>query len=311
MSLQNKFHESSPFSKIALLVVLMMIGVVLAMLVLLGLNLAIFQVPVNVINHISENSSALAINSAKILQITSQIGMFIIPAIAFAYLTSNSVTRNLRLNRRAEPHTVVFAILITILSIPFINLLAQWNMDWHLPESWYAIEEWMRKTQEANDQMIAVLAKMETNSDIILNVLMMAILPAVGEELIFRGVLQPQIIKMVKNPHVGIILTAILFSAIHLQFLGFFSRAILGVLFGYLFYYSKNIRYPILAHFLNNFLALVLVFAFGTGIEESSFENPYDTTTVLISVGSFAMALGIFFFTKNQFMEESKRVNPY
>ena len=311
MSLKNNFSQTSPFGKIALLVVLMMVGVVLAMVVLLGINLAFFQVPLDVINHILENSSALAINSAKILQITSQIGMFVIPALAFAYLTSNSVTGNLRLNRRAEPHTVVFAILITVLAIPFINLLAQWNMDWHLPESWHAIEEWMRQTQLANDKMIGVLANMETKSDIIINVLMMAILPAVGEELIFRGILQPQIIKMVKNPHVGIILTAILFSAIHLQFLGFFSRAILGILFGYLFYYSKNIRYPILAHFLNNFLALMLVYFFGTGIEESSFENPYETTTVLISVGTFVAALALFFFTKKQFVEESKRVNPY
>ena len=306
MSLQNNFHDTSPFGKIALLVVLMMAGVMLAMLILLGVNLAFFQVPLDVINHISENSSALAINSAKILQITSQIGMFVIPAFAFGYLTSNSATNQLRLNRRAEPHTVVFAILITILAIPFINLLAQWNMDWHLPEALHNLEEWMRQTQLANDKMIGVLVNMETNKDIMINVLMMAILPALGEELIFRGVLQPQIIKMVKNPHVGIILTAILFSAIHLQFLGFFSRAILGILFGYLFFYSKNIRYPILAHFLNNFLALMLVYFFGAGLEESSFENPYDTTTVLISVGTFIGALALFFLTKEQFIAESK-----
>ena len=311
MALKNNFGQSSPFGKIALLVVLMVVGVVIAMLILFAINLAFFQVPMDVLNHISENSSALAINSAKALQITSQIGLFIIPAFAYAYLTSNSVTQNLRLNRRAEPHTVVFAILITILAIPFINLLAQWNTDWHLPESWHSIEDWMRQTQVANDKMIGVLAKMDTKSDIMINTLMMAILPALGEELIFRGVLQPQIIKWVKNSHVGIILTAILFSAIHLQFLGFFSRAILGILFGYLFYYSKNIRYPILAHFINNFLALMLVYLFGSEMEDNSFENPYDTTTVFIAIGTFIVSLGLFFFTRKQFIEESKRMNPY
>jgi len=288
-----------------------MVGVVLSMVILMGLNLAFFHVPMDVISHISAGSSATAITAAKVLQITSQLGLFIVPAFVFAYLTSDSIFNYLNLNRRAEPQNVVFAVIITILAIPFINLLAQWNMDWHLPESWHAIEEWMREAQLANDKMITVLAKMDTNTDILVNILMMAILPALGEELIFRGILQPQLIKMVRNHHVGILLTAIFFSAFHMQFLGFFSRTILGVLFGYLYFYSKNIRYPVIAHFLNNFLALMLVFAFGTDMDETSFEDPYDTTVILIAVGALIVSVGIFYFTKKQFISESERVNPY
>jgi len=308
MSLQNNFSQTSPFGKITLLVVLMMVGVVIALLVLVGLNLAFFHVPTDVVNHISSSSSAMAINAAKVLQITSQIGLFVLPAFVFAYLTSSSATTGLKLNRRAKLQSAMLVIVITLLAIPFINLLAQWNMDWHLPESWHVVEEWMRRTQDTNDKMITVLAQMNTKTDIVVNVLMMAILPAIGEELIFRGILQPQMIKMTRNAHLGIILTAVIFSAFHLQFLGFFSRAILGIIFGYLFYYSKNIRYPMIAHFVNNMFALGLIMVFGTKLEETNFENPYDTTTIAIAIITFGLSIALFWFTNTQFKKETEQV---
>lgn len=310
MSLQNSLHHTSPFGKIALLVALMLVGVLVALLILMGLNSAFFHVPSDVVNHLSPSSSAMAINAAKVLQITSQIGLFVLPAFVFAYLTSRSTINGLKLDRRAKLQNAVFVLLITLFAIPFINLLGQWNMDWHLPQSWHVVEEWMRTTQDANDKMIGALAQMDTKTDIFVNIIMMAILPAVGEELIFRGILQPQMIKLVRNPHVGIILTAVFFSAFHLQFLGFFSRAILGVLFGYIFYYSKNIRYPILAHFINNFFALSLVMVLGTDMEDINFQDPYDTTTIAVTLVTFVLAIALFWFTKTQFKKETEQVDP-
>ena len=113
---------------------------------------------------------------------------------------------------------------------------------------------------------------------------MVAMIPAIGEELLFRGVLQKQLIKGLGNAHVAIILTAVIFSAFHLQFLGFFSRALLGMLFGYLYYWSKNMWYPILTHFTNNGLALLLAIIYGVDM---------DAKDMTWRFGLFGLILGV------------------
>ncbi len=301
MSLQNSLHQTSPFGKIALLVLLMFLGILISIVTLMAINAAFFHFPLDIIDHLSATSSVASINAAKSVQIATQIGIFILPALAFGYLASSSIWKGLSFTRNLSLGTLGLVVVITLLAIPFINLLAQWNTLWHLPESWSSIENWMRQTQLANDQMISVLAQMNSPSAIIINILMMAILPAIGEELIFRGVLQTQLIKVFKNAHIGILVTALIFSAIHLQFLGFLSRAILGVLFGYVFYYSKNIWLPILAHFINNFLALSLVFVYGIEMAETSFENPTDWKIISFAVAAIVSAAILLIINRSKF----------
>ena len=89
---------------------------------------------------------------------------------------------------------------------------------------------------------------------------MIAIIPAIGEELLFRGVIQRLFINWTKNAHWGILITSILFSALHMQFFGFFPRMMLGILFGYLFLWSGSLWLPILCHFINNGSAVVYVY---------------------------------------------------
>jgi membrane protease YdiL (CAAX protease family) len=93
---------------------------------------------------------------------------------------------------------------------------------------------------------------------ILYNIFLIAIVPAVGEELLFRGGIQNLLIRWLKNPHVAIIATAILFSAMHMQFLTFLPRFVLGLVLGYLMVYGRSIWYSIIGHFTNNFLSLVV-----------------------------------------------------
>ena len=93
----------------------------------------------------------------------------------------------------------------------------------------------------------------------------MAILPAIGEELLFRGVFQRLLTEWTRNIHWGIILAALLFSFFHFEFYGFLPRFLLGVFFGYLFVWTSSIWVPILAHFTNNFIIVVYSFYQATG----------------------------------------------
>jgi membrane protease YdiL (CAAX protease family) len=158
----------------------------------------------------------------------------------------------------------------------------------------------MRNMQPSNDQLMEVILVMKTTPDIIINIVMMAILPAIGEELIFRGVIQKQLVKWLSNPHVAIFITSVFFSAFHMQFLGFLSRLILGMVFGYLFYYSKSIRLPILAHFANNFLALMLAFYFGTDTSDQAFEDPYSIPIVAFSIIGILGSIYLIWVNKNK-----------
>src|SRR5690606_9694418 len=108
-------------------------------------------------------------------------------------------------------------------------------------------------------------------SALAINLLMIAIIPAIGEELLFRGGIQNIFYKWFKNPHIAIWAAAILFSAIHVQFYGFIPRMLLWALFGYLLVWGKSIWYPIIGHFINNGSAVVTAFIYqqqGKSIDE-------------------------------------------
>jgi hypothetical protein len=160
-------------------------------------------------------------------------------------------------------------------SIPIINHLVEINQNLSFPESLKSIEQWMSQKEENANQIMVEFLKADNISALLLNLFMIAVLPAVGEELLFRGVLQRLIGKWLKNKHVGIFLAAVLFSAMHLQFYGFLPRLALGILFGYLFLWSGTLWLPIMAHFINNATAVI---AFYVTRDESFVNKPqaYD-----------------------------------
>ena len=102
------------------------------------------------------------------------------------------------------------------------------------------------------DHLLDVIMTPETLSGMWLNLVIIAALPAIGEELIFRGVFQKILQNLFRSGHLSVWFTSFLFSAIHFQFYGFLPRFILGLIFGYLFLWSRNIWLPVIAHFINN-----------------------------------------------------------
>jgi len=147
-----------------------------------------------------------------------------------------------------------------VVAIPTINWLAEMNSKMQLPSSMSGVEQWMKESEAAAAKITEVFLNVSTISGLFTNILIVALIAAVGEELFFRGVLQKLLFQWSKNIHVAIIFTAILFGAFHLQFYGFIPRVLMGVLFGYLLYWSGSIWLPILAHFTNNALAIIVDF---------------------------------------------------
>jgi membrane protease YdiL (CAAX protease family) len=182
----------------------------------------------------------------KWLQGFSSVSIFLLPAVLYAWFSFRY--RPIWFLGFHKPDKTVFyalALGIALFSFPFAGWLGQINEQIPLPASLMTMEK------EATRELEAFM-KAGSPLDILYNLLVMALLPAICEEALFRGSLQRILIHAFKNPWVGIIVTAILFSAFHMQFQGFLPRVFLGILLGALYWYSGSLWVNILAHFVIN-----------------------------------------------------------
>ncbi|MDZ7777205.1 MAG: CPBP family intramembrane glutamic endopeptidase [Bacteroidales bacterium] len=140
------------------------------------------------------------------------------------------------------------------------------------------------------------------------NLLLIAVIPAIGEELFFRGVLQKVFTDWFSNAHAGIIITSVLFSALHMQFFGFLPRFVLGVLFGYYFYWSRSLWLPIFAHFINNGAAVVVAFLAARGSVDVDYEEfgSYNQESALVGI-YFLLSMLLIFFVFRQEQVRTKK----
>ncbi|MGN7203531.1 lysostaphin resistance A-like protein [Pedobacter sp. SAFR-022] len=202
-----------------------------------------------------------SINSLKIVQILSSIGLFLLPPIFLAVTEGSKISQ---FYNWQKPTLAMLGIifLLMMVSLPITELSGLINQKMTLPEALKPLENWMRDKEEEASKMVVALLKMDTAGDFLLNLFMIAFLPAVAEELMFRGGVQRAFSRMFGNPHVAIWITAFIFSAIHVQFFGFIPRLLLGALFGYLYVWTKSLWYPMFAHFLNNAYAVCMALYF-------------------------------------------------
>lgn len=211
-------------------------------------------------------SDPFVVDANRFMLLFQHIGFFIVPSIIFLYLS----TRNPRLfilwSHDFQFKNLLIVIGILLFIMPFINLLIAWNGEMHLPAFLGAIEESMRSMEDAAARLTEALVTMNTPLDLLYMTLIVAVLPAIGEELMFRGIVQRLISQQFHSYHAGIWISAFLFSALHFQFFGFFPRLLLGAIFGYLLVYSGNIIYPMIGHFINNFTSLIFAYLIQHGM---------------------------------------------
>lgn len=228
--------------------------------------------------------------SLKFLQALSSVGIFIVPPFLFAYLSGNSLSF-----KSVSRQQLMLTAVIMFFAMPLINGLSLWNEQLHLPGFLESVEAWMRAAEAKAMAITEAFLAVNTPLGLAVNILIIAIIPALGEELLFRGVVQKELSKWSGKVHLSIWITAFLFSAIHLQFLGFFPRFLIGGLLGYMFYWSGSIWLPILAHFVNNAVAVILYYMVAKGRLEADVEtigvNEGQTSMLLISFLSVGLLL--------------------
>lgn len=185
------------------------------------------------------------------------LGLFLIPTFLFAYFSDPKPMNYLGFNR-SSPVYLLLGVAALFVAIPLVEWSGVINHQL-IPET-TSLGKWMKESEDSAAQQITFMLKRNSLQDLLLNLLFIAVFAGIGEELLFRGVLQRILIKIFKNPWLGIILTAVVFSAIHLQFYGFIPRLILGIILGLIYWYSGSLWPAILAHFAYDAFFIVMVY---------------------------------------------------
>ncbi len=266
----SQTRELSALAQLLLTIGLMLGGLILTLIVaiLVLIPLMGFNGALEVFTNPTENIAAM-----KTLQIIQGISLFIVPAYFFGRLISGHSFRFLKLDKIIDPKAAIVVILIMLAAIPFINLLGFVNSKMVLPEALSGLETWMKEAEARAAEMTVYLVSGKTIGTLLVNLLMIAIIPALGEEMLFRGVLQPIMLKAFRNVHIAVVVTAFVFSAFHMQFYGFLPRFFIGIILGYLFVYCGSLWLPILAHFINNATATIAYFMYNQGIVGDAIES--------------------------------------
>jgi membrane protease YdiL (CAAX protease family) len=263
---------------------------------------------------LSELELPHVLNATKFLQLINAIGLFIIPSILFAFLIHKNGTNYLKLNRGCNVVLFLIIPLLMMASQPIINLTAEINKHLELPEFLKSIEIWMQRLENNAEVITKAFLAGSDISTYLYNLFLIAVIPAIGEELMFRGIVQRILHDWTKNIHIAIWISAILFSAMHFQFYGFLPRMLMGALFGYIFYLSGSLWIPILAHFINNALAVSLHFLMNRGYNIDYLEEVGTGNNALFFVACsaiiiFLLLLQFYFLRKEEefiFEEQSE-----
>lgn len=260
------YQNIHPVSKVAIAALVALISLVVFMLLAAILAIPVFGIEIFsslISSNLVFDESNIAV--LKYFQLFQSIGLFVVPAIILAFLYGESISKYLFLNKVPLFISSVLATLIIFSASPLINIVGQWNAEMRLPSWMSGIEQWMKQSEEAAARLTELFVKADSTGSLFFNLFVIALVPAIGEEFLFRGVLQRILNDWMKNKHIAIWLTAILFSALHMQFYGFIPRALLGALFGYLLIWSGNLWLPVIAHFINNATAVVAYYLYNNG----------------------------------------------
>ena len=263
-------------------------GKLLIFILLLIFGLA-FSIVLGTIVTIINGSDLQDLKNLQITQIISGVVGFLMPAVVYAMLVQEKPWIYLGFNKL--PIWSLLGIVAMFTIIPFLSLVTDWNDSISFPESMSAIEEQMRSLQARSEEVIKIFIG---QGSLFSSLVIIAALAAISEELLFRSVIQKGLIKLFKNAHVAIIVTAFVFSAFHGDFFGFFPRLILGIMLGYMFWMSGSIFPSMLMHFVNNATIVILYYLNTRGFSNIDVEHFGSTDNVLVIILSLITTVAIF-----------------
>tara|TARA_Y100001958_G_scaffold159681_1_gene162411 strand:- start:898 stop:1755 length:858 start_codon:yes stop_codon:yes gene_type:complete len=241
----------------------------------------------------------------KVLMLSNSFLLFFFLIPYFAVRKNRYYSMNLNRIKLLPIFLVIASTLFfIILNAPVI----EWNKSVSFPEFMSSFESWALLKEKQLESLTIYLVSFDNNFEYLIGIIAIAIIPGFCEEFFFRGILQKNLRQLIKNPHFAIIISSLLFSAFHLQFYGFFPRLFLGIFFGYLFYWSGSLIYPVIAHAFNNFLSLTVFYAATSGLFGDDFDLSVNSSPD-IPLAVIVFSIFIFIFLVSVLKEKFKDNN--
>lgn len=236
-------------------------------------------------------------NSRNYILLTSALQaliIFCVPTLLSAWLCDKDPVNYVGLRFDLRWSHIVGIVIIMLITSPMMNMLIEWNANITLPDS---LSEIAAKMKEMEDTAAATTETLLSETSIyalLSGILVIGILTGIGEEMFFRAGIQRILASAGMNPHLAIWIAAFLFSAMHLQFFGFFPRMLLGAFFGYLYYSTRSIWVSALAHALNNSIVVVNSWLINKGFTSDGYQKFTETSPELYMVVISAIVTLIF-----------------
>jgi len=286
---QNLVSDRPPYQSLLRIALNVILGFVIVG-PLLGLAVASMVYSGDLLGDIQRSSGEDGFVSAILLMqgIVTFVGLIFFPVLHLTLLE----------HKRLEPffplkqQTLLIVLLVAVIGVAFpvsISPLAEWNLNIKFPEFMHAFETWALQEEERLGKLTEIITDFRSTGALLTGIIAVALLPAIGEEFVFRGLIQRELWRATGNGHVAIWVSAAIFSAIHMQFYGFVPRMLLGALFGYLYYWSGNLLIPMFSHFFNNAFALIMVHLHHMEITSINVEDgeampwPYVTLSAVLT----------------------------
>ncbi len=237
-----------------------------------------------------------AIQAMKTLQIINMAGGLLLPAILYLWLCTPAESKFYGFSKPNSLLPIFLSAVLIVMAQPLIGLASELNSKLVLPEWLSFIENRMKNAEHQGELVTEAFLSTTSTTGLLVNIFMIAILPAFAEEILFRGALAGLLRNWTRNIHLAVFISSFIFAFIHFQFYGFLPRFLLGIALGYLFFWSGSLWLPIAAHFANNFLTVIIEFLYRKGIILTNAENFGMNNAPLLLVLSIASVTGILYY---------------
>lgn len=235
------------------------------------------------------------------MQLAYSATLFIAAPLAFYRFAEPTGLKINQMGRMPQlPMLIVLSASIVCAFLPASGFLVEASSNISFPESMAALEEYLQAQEESLQKLSNYLTSFKGIPSLLLGLLVVAIVPAIGEEILFRGLIQRYLQNIFGNPHVGIIMAGLLFSAFHLQFYGLVPRWILGVMFGYLYYWSGKLSTAVIAHLVNNGVTLIAIYIFNQSDKSMDLEEVGRQLSWVHLLVSASITAGLLWIFKNK-----------
>lgn len=232
----------------------------------------------------------------KFAQLASATITFILPALLFGYRSSPKALPYLGIQKSISVTIFLCAVVLLFVIQPFVGWLGELNS--HL--SFGSLSNAIKDAEAMYDRLLKLFLKMDRPSDLFINLLVMALLPAIGEELFFRGALQKTLSRLTHRAGLAIVITSLVFALLHGTYLKIIPIFALGLMLGVVYHVTRNLWYTVIIHFINNAFAVLAVYYADRSATLKRLADSNFTVTTAMAIISLTIGIGIIFLMKKK-----------